>query len=60
LPGLPLEFGEERSRPALHRQPPEVGEHSDEILQEAGLSAEERSKLIAGGMVVAGHRRETA
>jgi crotonobetainyl-CoA:carnitine CoA-transferase CaiB-like acyl-CoA transferase len=60
LPGLPLEFGEARSRPALYRQPPEVGEHSDEILREAGLSAEERSKLIAGGMVVAGHRKETA
>ncbi len=49
LPALPLEFGEERTRAGLHRQPPAVGEQSDEILRQAGFSAAETSALRAAG-----------
>lgn len=38
LPGLPLEFGDEKTRPGLHRQPPELGEHTREVLQENGFA----------------------
>lgn len=54
LPTLPLEFGEDRERPGLHRQPPTLGQHNREILSEAGFSADEigalsEQKVIAGG-----------
>jgi len=38
LPGMPLEFGDERPRLPLTRQPPSVGEHSEDVLSEARFS----------------------
>jgi crotonobetainyl-CoA:carnitine CoA-transferase CaiB-like acyl-CoA transferase len=45
LPALPVEFGPERERPGLIRQPPGVGEHTTEVLREAGFSAAEIARL---------------
>jgi crotonobetainyl-CoA:carnitine CoA-transferase CaiB-like acyl-CoA transferase len=53
LPALPLEFGEARERPALSRQPPRLGEHSAEVLAEAGYAAEEIAVLSRSGVVIA-------
>jgi crotonobetainyl-CoA:carnitine CoA-transferase CaiB-like acyl-CoA transferase len=45
LPALPVEFGADRARPGLTRQPPRVGEHNAEVLAEAGFSAAEIARL---------------
>jgi crotonobetainyl-CoA:carnitine CoA-transferase CaiB-like acyl-CoA transferase len=45
LPAMPVEFGAERERPGLIRQPPAVGEHTTEVLREAGFSAAEIARL---------------
>jgi crotonobetainyl-CoA:carnitine CoA-transferase CaiB-like acyl-CoA transferase len=37
LPALPIEFGADRRRPGLRRQPPRMGEHNAELLSEAGF-----------------------
>lgn len=52
LPALPIEFGPHRARPGIHRQAPRVGEHSREVLDEAGYSAAEIESLIGRGAVV--------
>jgi crotonobetainyl-CoA:carnitine CoA-transferase CaiB-like acyl-CoA transferase len=52
IPALPLEFGAERARGTLHRQPPRVGEHNAEVLAEAGFSAGEIAALGAKGVLV--------
>jgi crotonobetainyl-CoA:carnitine CoA-transferase CaiB-like acyl-CoA transferase len=52
LPALPVEFGDERERPGLIRQPPKIGEHNAEILDEAGFSAAEISGLVERGVIV--------
>jgi crotonobetainyl-CoA:carnitine CoA-transferase CaiB-like acyl-CoA transferase len=36
---------------SLHRHPPRLGEHSAEILQEAGFAAEEIEQLVANGVI---------
>ncbi len=49
LPALPLSFDRER---ATHASPPPlVGEHSAEILEEIGYSAEEIASLAADGVI---------
>jgi crotonobetainyl-CoA:carnitine CoA-transferase CaiB-like acyl-CoA transferase len=49
LPALPLSFDDER---ALHRAPPPlVGEHTAEVLVEAGYSDEEIEALAADGVI---------
>jgi crotonobetainyl-CoA:carnitine CoA-transferase CaiB-like acyl-CoA transferase len=53
LPALPIEFGADRRRPGLVRQPPRVGEHNTEILEEAGFSAGEIADLAATGVITA-------
>ncbi len=53
LPALPVEFGAERHRPAVTRQPPKIGEHNSEILAEAGFSATEIAALTERGVIVA-------
>ena len=53
IPALPVEFGEARERPGLERQPPRIGEHTHEILREAGFGPGEIEKLKASGVVKA-------
>ena len=55
LPRLPVEIGGHDF--GLRRQPPAVGEHTEEILAEAGFGAAEIEALTAEG-VVAGTERE--
>jgi crotonobetainyl-CoA:carnitine CoA-transferase CaiB-like acyl-CoA transferase len=52
LPALPVEFGDNRDRPGLTRQPPRIGEHNAEILQEAGFTAAEIAGLSERGVIV--------
>ena len=58
LPTLPIEFGTDRRRPGLTRQPPRIGEHNVEVLHEAGLSAAEIAALAETGVIAT--RRATA
>ena len=53
LPALPIEFGPNRARPGVARQPPRMGEHSEQVLIEAGYSAPEIAQLIECGAIVA-------
>jgi crotonobetainyl-CoA:carnitine CoA-transferase CaiB-like acyl-CoA transferase len=52
LPTLPVEFGAERGRPILHRQPPRLGEHNREVLVEAGFSLQEVAALAEQRVIV--------
>ena len=45
LPAMPVEFGAERARPGLTRQPPRLGEHNAEVLAEAGFTPAEIAQL---------------
>jgi crotonobetainyl-CoA:carnitine CoA-transferase CaiB-like acyl-CoA transferase len=54
LTGIPSRWS--RSQPRVTRHPPRVGEHSVEILREAGFSAEEIARMCADGAVVDGSR----
>jgi crotonobetainyl-CoA:carnitine CoA-transferase CaiB-like acyl-CoA transferase len=47
LPGLPVSL--RTGRPGLRRQPPRVGEHSAEVMREAGFSEAEIGELIQDG-----------
>jgi crotonobetainyl-CoA:carnitine CoA-transferase CaiB-like acyl-CoA transferase len=49
LPRLPIEIGGER--PGLYRQPPRIGEHSRDILADAGLSEGEIAALARQGVI---------
>jgi crotonobetainyl-CoA:carnitine CoA-transferase CaiB-like acyl-CoA transferase len=51
LPGLPMEFGEDRARPGLYRQPPAIGAHTEEVMLAAGWPAEEIAALRADGTI---------
>ncbi len=51
LPNLPLEFGADRARATLSRQPPRLGEHSAEVLAEAGFNGGDIAGLVASGVV---------
>jgi crotonobetainyl-CoA:carnitine CoA-transferase CaiB-like acyl-CoA transferase len=53
LPALPIEFGSDRHRPGIRRQSPRMGEHTQEVLLEAGYSATEIETLAASGTIVA-------
>ena len=59
LPVLPAEFGEERQRPQMTRQPPAIGEHSCEILAEAGFSPGEIDDLVRRERIVAAGSRDS-
>jgi len=52
LPTLPVEFGAERERPALRRQPPRLGEHNGEVLAAAGFSSAEIATLAEKRVIV--------
>ncbi len=49
LLGLPVKFSETRSD--VHRIPPELGEHTDEILREVGLSGDDLCRLRDAGLI---------
>ena len=51
LPAVPMEFGPERARPGLERQPPRIGEHADEILRAAGYTPAEIADLARSGVL---------
>jgi crotonobetainyl-CoA:carnitine CoA-transferase CaiB-like acyl-CoA transferase len=51
IPALPIEFGDERERMGLERQPPHIGEHTDQILSEAGYSEHEIATLRGTGVL---------
>ncbi len=51
LPALPIEFGPARERPGIRRQSPRMGEHTREVLAEAGYSAEEIAGFAERGVV---------
>jgi crotonobetainyl-CoA:carnitine CoA-transferase CaiB-like acyl-CoA transferase len=51
LPALPVEFGADRQRPGVRRQPPRVGEHNAEVLGDAGFSAREIAGLASAGII---------
>ena len=53
LPALPIEFGSDRARGAIRMQAPRIGQHSHEVLTEAGFSAPEIARLVQTGAVVA-------
>ena len=48
-PGIPVRMS--ATPPSVRRHPPELGEHTDEVLAEIGYSAEEIAKLRADGAV---------
>ncbi|MGI9295930.1 MAG: CaiB/BaiF CoA transferase family protein [Pseudomonadales bacterium] len=51
IPGLPLEFGVKRSRCDLRRQPPHTGEHSREVLLDAGIEHSVIESLLADNVI---------
>ncbi len=53
--GTAIKFS--RTPASLRRTPPRFGEHSREVLQEAGFSAAEIDSLITGGIVPAERRK---
>jgi crotonobetainyl-CoA:carnitine CoA-transferase CaiB-like acyl-CoA transferase len=52
LPALPIEFGTDRKRPGIRRQSPRIGEHSREVLLEAGYAPTEIADLVSKGTVI--------
>ena len=52
LPALPIEFGPDRDRPGIRLQAPRMGEHSRDVLAEAGYTEAEIAGLIDTGAVV--------
>jgi crotonobetainyl-CoA:carnitine CoA-transferase CaiB-like acyl-CoA transferase len=53
LPALPVEFGVERRRPGIRRQPPRMGEHNADVLGEAGFTPAEIAALAETGVIAA-------
>jgi crotonobetainyl-CoA:carnitine CoA-transferase CaiB-like acyl-CoA transferase len=53
LPALPVEFGTDRRRPGIQRQPPRMGEHNEEVLGEAGFTDAEIAGFAEAGVIAA-------
>jgi crotonobetainyl-CoA:carnitine CoA-transferase CaiB-like acyl-CoA transferase len=51
LPALPIEFGDHQ-RPGITRQPPKIGEHSAEVLAEAGFTGDAIAALTKNGTLI--------
>ncbi|WP_018996747.1 CaiB/BaiF CoA transferase family protein [Hirschia maritima] len=58
LPALPIAINDER--PELFQNPPEVGEHSDEILASLGLAPEQINSLKSSGLIDTANKEEPA
>ncbi len=56
IPGLPLEFGSHRERCDLVRQPPHTGEHTYEVLLEAGIEESSIESMLADNIIVCSSR----
>lgn len=54
VPALPVDFGSNRDRLGLERQPPAIGEHANELLRAAGYTIAEIAKLKADGVIAGG------
>ena len=52
LPALPIEFGADRERPGIRMQSPRMGEHTSQVLAEAGFRALDIAQLLETGVVV--------
>jgi crotonobetainyl-CoA:carnitine CoA-transferase CaiB-like acyl-CoA transferase len=52
LPALPIEFGADRARPGIRMQSPRMGEHTAEVLSEAGYSPDQVAALASSGVVI--------
>jgi crotonobetainyl-CoA:carnitine CoA-transferase CaiB-like acyl-CoA transferase len=50
IPGLPLDMGGRKTR--VRRQPPKMGEHTREVLREAGVTPDEITRLREQGTIV--------
>ena len=50
IPGLPLEFGPGKKRTEVRNQPPKLGEHTEQVLREAGFDGERIAELIKQGV----------
>lgn len=53
LPALPVEFGADRQRPGITRQPPRMGEHNADVLGEAEFTPAEIAALAETGVIAA-------
>ena len=53
LPALPVEFGADRQRPGIRRQPPRMGEHNADVLGDAGYTTAEIAGLAQAGVIAA-------
>jgi crotonobetainyl-CoA:carnitine CoA-transferase CaiB-like acyl-CoA transferase len=51
IPGIPLDM--DGRKPAIRRQPPAMGAHTREVLEESGFGADEIERLTAAGTVIA-------
>ena len=49
LPAFPLEYGE--TSPGLRLNPPQIGEHTRELLRECGLSLDEITTVLHKGII---------
>ncbi len=52
LPALPIEFGAERDRPGVRFQAPRMGEHSRDVLAEAGYAGTQIEALVDAGVII--------
>ncbi|MFK7856816.1 MAG: CaiB/BaiF CoA transferase family protein [Granulosicoccus sp.] len=52
LPALPLEFGDDRKRLGLRRQPPRLGEHTEGVLLESGFTQAAINDLQTKGIAL--------
>lgn len=53
--GMPVKFS--KSKPSIREGPPSLGQHTDDVLQELGLTSEVISQLRKGGVI--GDRRSS-
>ncbi|HEX2831260.1 MAG TPA: CaiB/BaiF CoA-transferase family protein [Burkholderiales bacterium] len=50
IPGIPLDM--DGRKPAIRMQPPAMGAHTRQVLEESGFAADEIERLVANGTVI--------